>query len=70
MKHTLTVTSLLTILLLTFHLADDIVRGYEKGGLRVALEKHQGYSTGLTRVVRVSTPAGACRPPSSAGRLW
>lgn len=28
---TLTVTSLLFTLLLTFHLADDIVRGYEKG---------------------------------------
>jgi len=28
---TLTVTSLLFNLLLTFHLADDIVRGYEKG---------------------------------------
>ena len=27
-----TIASLLTILLLTFHLADDIVRGYEKGG--------------------------------------
>src|ERR1700737_3919375 len=34
MKHnvTLTITSLLSILLLTFHLADDIVRGMEKGG--------------------------------------
>ena len=30
---TLTITSLLLSLLLTFHLADDIVRGYEKGGL-------------------------------------
>ena len=29
----LTITSLLLILLLTFHLADDIVRGFEKGGL-------------------------------------
>lgn len=28
----LTFTSLLTILLLTFHLADDIVRGFEGGG--------------------------------------
>lgn len=27
-----TITSLLSVLLLTFHLADDIVRGYEKGG--------------------------------------
>ncbi len=33
MKHNviLTLTSLLTLLLLTFHLADDIVRGFEKG---------------------------------------
>ncbi|MDX6613972.1 MAG: hypothetical protein QOD75_3158 [Blastocatellia bacterium] len=29
----LTITSLLSLLLLTFHLADDIVRGFEKGGL-------------------------------------
>jgi hypothetical protein len=29
----LTITSLLLIVLLTFHLADDIVRGFEKGGL-------------------------------------
>jgi len=29
----LTITSVLTLLLLTFHLADDIVRGFEKGGL-------------------------------------
>ena len=29
----LTITFLLLILLLTFHLADDIVRGYEPGGL-------------------------------------
>ena len=28
-----TVTALLLILLLSFHIADDIVRGYEKGGL-------------------------------------
>ena len=35
MKHSLmlTIASLLSILFLTFHLADDIVRGYEKGGL-------------------------------------
>ncbi len=35
MKHTvtLTITSLLSILFLTFHLADDIVRGFEKGGV-------------------------------------
>ena len=29
----LTITSLLLVLLLTFHLADDIRRGYEPGGL-------------------------------------
>jgi hypothetical protein len=29
----LTVTSLLSILLLSLHIADDIVRGYAKGGL-------------------------------------
>ena len=29
----LTITSLLSILLLMFHLTDDIVRGFEKGGL-------------------------------------
>jgi hypothetical protein len=36
MKHnvTLTITSLLTILVLTFHLSDDIVRGFEPGGFR------------------------------------
>ncbi len=28
-----TITSLLLILLVSFHVADDIVRGYEKGGL-------------------------------------
>jgi hypothetical protein len=35
MKHNvmLTITSLLSILFLTFHLADDIVRGFEPGGL-------------------------------------
>jgi hypothetical protein len=35
MKHDtmLTITSLLSILFLTFHLTDDIVRGFEKGGL-------------------------------------
>jgi hypothetical protein len=32
-NHLLTITSLFLILLLTFHLTDDIVRGYEKGGL-------------------------------------
>jgi hypothetical protein len=31
---TLTVTSLLSILLATFHLSDDIVRGFEPGGFR------------------------------------
>ena len=36
MNHTLTltITSLLSILLLTFHLSDDIVRGFEPGGFR------------------------------------
>jgi len=29
----LTVASMMSILLLTFHLTDDIVRGFEKGGL-------------------------------------
>lgn len=29
----LTVTSLISIILLTFHLTDDIVRGFEQGGL-------------------------------------
>jgi hypothetical protein len=35
MKHNiaLTITSLLSIPLLTFHLADDIVRGFEPGGV-------------------------------------
>ena len=31
---TLTITSLLSILLLTFHLADDVVRGFEPGGFK------------------------------------
>lgn len=30
----LTITSLLSILLLTFHLSEDIVRGFEPGGVR------------------------------------
>ena len=36
MKHSvmLTITSLLSILLLTFHLSDDIVRGFEPGGFK------------------------------------
>ena len=35
MKHSvmLTISSLLLVLFLTFHLADDIVRGFEPGGL-------------------------------------
>jgi hypothetical protein len=35
MKHNvvLTITSLLSILFLTFHLTDDIVRGFERGGV-------------------------------------
>jgi hypothetical protein len=31
---TLTITSLLSILLMSFHIADDIVRGFEPGGLK------------------------------------
>ena len=31
---TLTITSLLSILFFTFHFADDIVRGFEPGGVR------------------------------------
>ena len=34
---TLTVTSLLTILLLTFHLSDEITRGMERGRLNMAI---------------------------------
>jgi len=36
MKHTstLTITSLLSILLFSFHLSDDIARGFEPGGFR------------------------------------
>jgi hypothetical protein len=34
MKHTLTVTSLLSILFFTLHLSDDIVRGFEPGGFK------------------------------------
>ncbi|MEA2605153.1 MAG: hypothetical protein QOF89_6145 [Acidobacteriota bacterium] len=36
MKHNLmlTITSLLSILFVTFHLADDIVRGFEPGGFK------------------------------------
>jgi hypothetical protein len=31
---TLTITSLLSILLMSFHIAEDIVRGYEPGGFK------------------------------------
>ena len=31
---TLTITSLLSILFMTFHLADDVVRGFEPGGFK------------------------------------
>lgn len=36
MKHNfeLTITSLLSILFMTFHLSEDIIRGFEPGGLR------------------------------------
>lgn len=30
----LTITSLLSILLMTFHISDDVVRGFEPGGLK------------------------------------
>lgn len=33
-NHVLTITSLLLVLLFTFHLTDDIVRGFEPGTLR------------------------------------
>jgi hypothetical protein len=33
----LAITSLLSILFMTFHLADDIVRGFEKGGVATLL---------------------------------
>lgn len=33
-NHMLTIASLFSILLLTFHLSDDIVRGFEPGGLK------------------------------------
>src|SRR5437764_14673234 len=33
----LTITSLLTILLLTFHLSDEIARGMEPGGLNMVI---------------------------------
>lgn len=32
--NTLTITSLLAIVLMTFHLTDDVVRGFEPGGLK------------------------------------
>jgi uncharacterized Tic20 family protein len=31
---TLTITSLLSLLLMSFHIADDVVRGFEPGGLK------------------------------------
>ncbi len=39
MKHnvTLTITSLLSILFLTFHLSDEIARGMERGGLNMVM---------------------------------
>src|SRR5260370_31377514 len=35
LSYMLTIASLLLLLLLTFHLADDIVRGFEPGGLSI-----------------------------------
>ena len=39
MKHSvlLTITSLLTILLLTFHISDEVARGMEHGGLNMVI---------------------------------
>lgn len=36
-KVTLTITSLLSILFLTFHISDEIARGMERGGLNMVL---------------------------------
>ena len=49
MKHNLllTITSLLSILLFTFHLSDDIVRGFEPGGLQTSL-RYPSWSSGCT----------------------
>lgn len=51
----LIVTSLLSIVLFTFHLADDIVRGFEPGG----------FKNGLT----VATSPHSRRNPRKEGRL-
>lgn len=53
-KATLTITSLLTILLSSFHLADDVVRGIEPGGTSNARR----------------TAMGARAADRSAGRWW
>jgi hypothetical protein len=39
MKHNLllTITSLLSVLLMTLHLSDDIVRGFDKGGVSILI---------------------------------
>jgi hypothetical protein len=50
MKHSsmLTIASLLSILLLTFHLTDDIVRGMEPGGLSNLIGGCSSPSSGCT----------------------
>ena len=50
MKHNvmLTIASLLSILFLTFHLADDIVRGFEPGGLTNLIAGCSSWSSGCT----------------------
>ena len=50
MKHSvmLTIASLLSILFFTFHLADDIVRGFEPGGLSNLVAGCSSLSSGCT----------------------
>ena len=71
----LSITSLLSILFMTFHLTDDIVRGFEKGGLSnltavpifvvclygalVLAERRSGY------VIMLLGSSLGCRSPSS-----
>ena len=67
MKHNvmLTIASLLSILFLTFHLTDDIVRGMEKGGglsLLLHLDAHRA------RRDRGSSPSSSRRADCGALR--
>jgi len=50
MKHSsmLTIASLLSVLLFTFHLTDDIVRGGEPGGLQNLFGGVSSWSSGCT----------------------